>query len=134
MLIKILVSFGSVITAGFGVWHFFVPKLWGWYSYIAPQATELVAAIRAINVFFSLCLVLIGVADILFVYFQFRFFPLIVMLSISVILWGVRCLMQILYPQGSISPILQYGMLSAFMIVFICFLVSLLLVIFNKQI
>jgi hypothetical protein len=133
MLIKILVSFGSIITAGFGVWHFFVPKLWDWYSYIASQATELVAAVRAINIFFSLCLVLIGVADMLFVYFQPNRFPLIVMLSVSVILWAVRCLMQILYPQGSISPMLQYGMLSAFMIVLICFLASLLLVIFNKQ-
>lgn len=133
MLIKILVSFGSVITAGFGVWHFFVPKLWNWYSYINPQATELVVAVRAINVFFSLYMVLIGVADMLFVYFHSNRFPLIVMLSATVILWGVRCLMQILYPQGSISPILQYGMLFAFMIVFICFLAALLLEILKNK-
>jgi hypothetical protein len=132
-MIKILVSFGSIVTAGFGVWHFFVPKLWDWYSYISPQATELVAAVRAINVFFSLCLVLIGVADMLFVFFSPNRFSLIVMLSVSVILWGVRSLMQILFPQGSISPMLQYGMLFAFIIVFICFLVSLMFTIFNKQ-
>ena len=132
MVIKILVSFGSISTAAFGVWHFFVPKLWDWYSYISPQATELVMAVRAINVFFSLCLVLVGAADMLFVYFSPNRFSLIIILSVSVILWGVRCLLQIIYPQGSVNPMLQYGMLSAFTLIFICFLTSLLLVVFKE--
>jgi hypothetical protein len=133
MVIKILVSLGSVCTAAFGAWHFFVPQLWDWYSYISPQATELVLAVQAINVFFSLCLILVGAADMLFVYFSPNRFSLIVMLSVSVILWGVRCLLQIIYPQGSVNPILQYGMLSAFILIFICFVTSLLLVVFKKE-
>ncbi|MHB1315762.1 MAG: hypothetical protein ACYCX2_09805 [Christensenellales bacterium] len=131
-MIKILVSFGSICTTAFGVWHFFVPGLWDWYSYISPQATELVLAVRAINVFFSLCLVLVGIANMLFVYFSPNRFSLIVMLSVSVILWGTRCLLQIIYPQGSLSALLQYGMLSAFIFIFICFFISLLLVAFME--
>ena len=51
-LFKILVTFGSLASIGFGIWHFFVPRAWKWYSYINTNATELVAAVRAINVFF----------------------------------------------------------------------------------
>ncbi len=67
-LVKTLVMVGSVSSIGFGVWHFFVPTMWNWYSYIDANATELVVAIRAINVFFSLSLVLFGVVNVLFIY------------------------------------------------------------------
>lgn len=132
MAIKILVSVGSICTIAFGIWHFFVPSLWDWYSYIIPKATELVLAIRAINVFFSLCLVLIGVANMLFVYFSPNRFSLIVILGITSILWAVRSFLQIVYPQGSVNPVLQYGMLLAFISILICFLISLILVIFQN--
>ena len=62
ILAKILVTFGSSASIAFGVWHFFVPRAWKWYSYIDPNATELIAAIRAINMFFSLSLVFIFTA------------------------------------------------------------------------
>jgi len=124
MLIKILTTFGSTLTVAFGVWHFTVPSKWQWYDYITPSATELVLAVRAINVFFSLCLVLIGIADLIFLFFIPHKPSLAVMLALSGVLWGVRCVLQILYPQGSVNPALQYGMLAAFIIVFFCFSVS----------
>jgi hypothetical protein len=55
---KLLMSFGSAMSIGFGLWHFLVPRVWNWYSYIYESATELVLAVRAIKVFFSLSLVL----------------------------------------------------------------------------
>lgn len=131
-MVKVLVSLGSICMVVFGVWHFFVPAQWDWYSYISPQAPELVLAIHAINVFFSLCLVLIGIANILFIYFSPTRFSLVVMLAITNILWAVRCIFQIVYPQGSYSPSLQYGMLSAFILIFACFLISLFFVLFKK--
>jgi hypothetical protein len=134
MIVKILATFGSMCTVGFGIWHFFVPTQWEWYSYISPQAPELVLAVRAINVFFSLCLVLIGIANMLFVYFAPTRFALIVMFAMSSLLWAVRCFFQIIYPQGSTNPVLQYGMLSAFILVFLCFLISLSLVVIKKTI
>jgi len=64
---KLLVIFGSVVSVGFGLWHLFVPELWKWYSYIDSNAKELIIAIRAINVFFSLSLILFGILK----YFSF---------------------------------------------------------------
>jgi len=67
-LVKIFVMIGNCASIGFGVWHFFVPRLWNWYAYIDSHATELVIAVRAINVFFSLSLVLFGIINILLIY------------------------------------------------------------------
>jgi len=119
--------------AGFGVWHFFVPKAWNWYSYIAPEATELVTAVRAINVFFSLSLVLFAAADVLIVVGAKNRYASIVLLTASAVLWAVRSAMQIIYPQGSINPILQYGMLAAFVLIFACFAFAAGLAAFGKQ-
>ncbi len=126
LLVKLLVLSGSFASIGFGIWHFFVPEMWKWYSYIDINATELVAAVRAINVFFSLALVLFGVVNILFIYGdKSNRYSIIVMLSATSILWITRVVFQIIYPQGSINPILQYGMLSAFIIVSLCYIISL---------
>ena len=129
----ILSTIGSLASIGFGVWHFFVPKAWNWYSYIAPEATELVAAVRAINVFFSLSLVLFGIADLLVVFGAKNRYSSIVMLSVTAVLWAARCAMQIIYPQGSINPALQYGMLAAFVLIFACFALAALFAAFGKQ-
>jgi hypothetical protein len=117
---------GSFASVGFGIWHFFVPEMWNWYSYIDVNATELVAAVRAINVFFSLCLVLFGIVNILFIYgSKSNRYSIIVMLASTSILWMTRVAFQIIYPQGSMNPILQYGMLSAFIIIALCYIISL---------
>lgn len=127
--VKILTSLGSLVSIGFGVWHFFVPRIWNWYAYIDPSATELALAVRAINLFFSLSLVLFGLANLLVVYNapQERF-SLMVLLSTSCILWATRSIWQLLYPQGSFQTALQYGLLLIFVLVFFCFAFSLWLV------
>ncbi len=120
LLVKVLVTIGSSASVGFGMWHFFVPKAWKWYSYIDISATELVAAVRAINVFFSLSLVLFGIVNILFVYGgKSNRYSIIVMLAATCILWVTRLVFQIIFPQGSMSPVLQYGMLAAFIIFYL---------------
>jgi hypothetical protein len=132
-LVKILVMIGSCASIGFGVWHFFVPQAWKWYSYIATAATELVAAVRAINAFFSLSLVLFGVVNILLVYGdKSNRYSIIVMLAATCVLWVTRVAFQVIYPQGSLYPGLRYGMLSAFVLVALCYLISLLSVLFQK--
>ena len=132
-LVKILVMIGSSASIGFGVWHFFVPQAWKWYSYIASSATELVAAVRAINAFFSLSLVLFGVVNILLVYGdRSNRYSIIVMLAATCILWVTRVAFQVIYPQGSLYPGLQYGMLSVFVIIMLCYLISILNVLFQK--
>jgi hypothetical protein len=131
--VRILVLSGSFGSIGFGIWHFFVPEMWNWYSYIDVNATELLAAVRAINVFFSLALVLFGVVNILFIYKdKSNRYSIVVMLAVTSILWVTRVIFQIIYPQGSINPLLQYGMLSAFIIVSFCYLIPLANVVFRE--
>ena len=133
LLVKILVMIGSSASIGFGIWHFFVPKAWNWNSYIDINATELVVAVRAINAFFSLSLVLFGILNILFIYSgKSNRYSIIVMLVATCILWITRLVFQLIYPQGSMSPILQYGMLSAFIIVFLCYTISLTIIVSQK--
>jgi hypothetical protein len=127
------VIFGSSASIGLGIWHFFVPKAWMWYSYIDANATELVAAVRAINAFFSLSLVLFGIVNILLIYGdRSNSYSIIVMLAATCILWLTRLSFQVIYPQGSLYPGLQYGMLSAFMIVTLCYIISLISMLFQK--
>jgi hypothetical protein len=130
---RILVLIGSIASMGFGIWHFFVPGAWNWYAYIDRNATELVAAVRAINVFFSLSLVLIGIVNLLF---QFgdrsNRYSILVMLAATSILWMARVILQLIYPQGSLFPGLQYAMLAAFLIIFLCFIIPLLLMLLQK--
>lgn len=127
--IKILTTLGSFVSIAFGFWHFFVPKIWNWYSYIDQSATELVLAVRAINLLFSLSLVLFGLANLFVVYrIPQERFSLMVLLASSGILWATRSILQILYPQASYYPIVQYILLLTFILVFSCFTVSLWLV------
>ena len=115
LLVKYLVMIGSSASIGFGIWHFFVPKAWKWYSYIDATATELVAAVRAINVFFSLSLVLFGLMNILLIYGdRSNRYSIIVVLAATCVLWLTRVSFQVIYPQGTLYPGLQYGMLAAF--------------------
>jgi hypothetical protein len=134
LLTKILVTAASAISIGFGVWHFTVPKAWHWYSYMDAAATELSVAVWAVNVLFSLSLVLFGLVNLFLVFdSRARRYPLLVVLGASSILWLVRVLLQIVNPQGSMRPVLQYGMLAAFVFVFLCYLVSLVLVAGDKS-
>jgi hypothetical protein len=134
LLAKSLVIFGSSASIGFGIWHFFVPTAWKWYSYIDPIATELVAAVRAINAFFSLSLVLFGMVNILLIYGdKSNRYSIIVMLAATCILWLTRVAFQLIYPQGSLYPGLQYGMLSAFVIITLCYILALMMISFQKS-
>jgi len=127
-------TLGSAASIGFGIWHFFVPGMWDWYSYIDASATELVLAVRAVNVFFSLSLVLFGLMNLLMAYGQkANRYSVLVVLGATCVLWAVRVAMQVIYPQGSMSAALQYGMLSSFVLVLACYSASLALVLLGKS-
>jgi hypothetical protein len=133
ILVKILIMIGSSTSIGFGIWHFFVPKAWNWYSYIDNNATELVAAVRAINAFFSLSLVLFGVVNMLLIFGdKSNRYSIMVILAATCILWLTRVVFQVIYPQGSLYPGLQYGMLSAFVIIALCYIISLISIWFQN--
>ena len=134
LLAKILIATGSAASIGFGIWHFFVPKMWKWYSYMDAQATELIIAVKAINIFFSLTLVLFGSINLLLILGNnSNRYSLIVVLGATSLLWFTRVLLQIIRPQGSVTPILQYSMLASFIIVFLCFAIPLVVMLWNKS-
>ncbi len=67
-LVKIMATIGSSASIGLGVWHFFVHSAWNWYACMNARATNLIIAVRAVNVFFLLSLVLFGMLNLLFEY------------------------------------------------------------------
>jgi hypothetical protein len=135
LLVKTLVLIGSTVSVGFGVWHFFGPTWWDWYSYIDRSAPELVLAVRAINAFFSLSLVLFGVVNVLLVCGdRSNRYSIVVFLAAACILWLTRVVFQLVYPQGSANPVLQYGMLAAFTVVFLCYAISLFIMVSRKAV
>jgi hypothetical protein len=112
---------------------FFVPSLWKWLSYIDASATELQLALRATNFFFSLSLILFGLIDVLIVNTgKANRYSIFVVLAASTVLWAARVAMQLGYPQGSASPILQYGMLTAFIAVALCYAASAAIVLLSQ--
>jgi hypothetical protein len=124
---------GSSASISFGIWRFFVPTAWKWYSYIDSTATELVAAVRAINAFYSLSQVLFGIVNILLIYGDKpNRYSIIVMLVATCILWLTRVTFQLIYPQGLLYSGLHYGMLSAFVIITLCYIISLISLLFQK--
>lgn len=131
---KILVLVGSCASMAFGIWHFFVPKAWNWYSYVDPNATELVAAVRAINAFFSLSLVLFGAMNILLIYGdRSNRYSIVVLLAATSVLWLTRVAFQVVYPQGTLYPGLQYGMLSTFVVVTLCYTIPLIRLLLQRS-
>jgi len=133
ILIRVLILIGSASSVGFGVWHLFVPKIWKWYSYIQKDATELILAVRAINVFFSVSLILFGLlGSLITLGNKADKYASVLILSSLTIIWLLRVIMQIVYPQGSLNKYIQYGMLSAFFITFLCYAIALIVIIKRK--
>jgi hypothetical protein len=54
--IKPFYYIGLAISMAFGVWHFFVPSLYQWYSYIPNEYQNLIVGIDYTNFFFALLL------------------------------------------------------------------------------
>ena len=89
----------------------------------------MVLAVTAVNIFFSLCLVLFGVMNLLMAYGnRANRYSVLVVLGATSVLWAARVGMQLVSPQGSISVVLQYGMLLAFVLVLGCYAASPVLV------
>lgn len=134
LLPKVLVTLGSAASVGFGIWHFTVPKTWAWYSYIDPKASELILAVSAINIFFSLSLVLFGLMNALLILGAgSNKYSMVIVLGATCILWLARVALQLARPQGSMNPLLQYSMTAAFIVVSFCYAISLVSVLASKE-
>ena len=64
---KKLYIIGLLLSTGAGMWHFTVPYLYKWYSYIPDAPKQIIRSIDWINYFFSLLLTGLSVILITFV-------------------------------------------------------------------
>jgi hypothetical protein len=116
---------GGAVALGFGLWHFAVPELYGWQSYVPEAPQSLVVVVAATNFFLSFTLSFVGASNIAM--------PLLADSSTpvgrywlwgNVALWTARAAYQLVKPQGSHNPLLQWGMAGAFVVTDVLFLVA----------
>jgi hypothetical protein len=116
---------GGLVTLGFGIWHFFIPSMFGWYGYLQDDPAELSRAIGASNFFLSFSLCLIGATSVSI--------PLLfadagsvntAWLWTNVGLWTARSVYQAVAPQGSQVKGLSQAMLAGFIATDLLFLFS----------
>ena len=116
---------GGAVALGFGIWHFAVPELYGWRSYVPEAPDTLVDAVAATNFFFSLSLSIFGAANVAAPFLGDSSTPAgRSWLWANVGLWTTRALYQIIKPQGTHNPALQWGMTGAFVATDLLFLAA----------
>jgi hypothetical protein len=116
---------GGLITLGFGIWHFFIPSMFGWYDYLQDDPVELSRGIGASNFFLSFSLSLIGATSVAFP----SLFPdsasaNTVWLWANVGLWTARSIYQAVAPQGTQINGLAESMLAGFIVTDLLFIFS----------
>jgi len=116
---------GGLITLGFGIWHFFIPSMFGWYDYLQDDPAELTRGVGASNFFLSFSLSLIGATSVALP----SLFPdsgsaNTAWLWANVGLWTARSIYQAVAPQGSQVPGLAQSMLAGFIVTDLLFIFS----------
>lgn len=111
-----------VFSTIIGIWHFFVPYLFDWYSYIPNIPDLLRVSIDWINFFFSLLLV--GISIILYIQRQKLFEgskEVLVLYGFFVFVWTCRLGITFIHNWGYDMTLLMYSIL--FVVEFILALV-----------
>jgi len=122
---KILYIIGLLLSACIGIWHFTVPYLYKWYSFIPNAPIEIIRSIDWINYFFSLFLT--GLSVILLVYKNKIFNKnkeILVFYGFLVFVWLNRIFITILLPMN--YNVMFFGQLIGFIIIFIIQLIPLI--------
>lgn len=119
--IRLILTFGLVISTIVGILHFFVPYAFAWYSYIPNAPQEILVSIDYINFFFSLMLT--GVS-LLLLRFRQRIFEgspeMISFYFFFVFTWFCRVVITIFIPWPSaLQTWLMVGFSTEFMITLI---------------
>jgi hypothetical protein len=116
---------GGLITMGFGIWHFLIPSMFGWYDYLEDDPGELSRAIGASNFFLSFSLSLIGATSVAIPSLFPDSGPVnTAWLWANVGLWTARSIYQAVAPQGSPIPGLAQSMLAGFIVTDLLFIFS----------
>ena len=96
---KTLYSIGLILSAVVGIWHFSVPYLFQWNSYISSEYKSLIVGIDWIKFFFSL---LLTGYSLLLLLFRRKIFSgnkeLLVMYAFMVFVWFCRVTITFIDP------------------------------------
>ncbi len=126
--LRIAVFIGGIITLGFGIWHFFVPTLYDWGSYMVLLPDELMRGILATNFFLGFSLSIVGALTIIMCIWLWKNLAVMrLWVWTMVLLWAVRFGYQALNPQGQMVPGLAVVMLIIFGLTDLCFLIPALM-------
>jgi len=118
---KILFFIGLSLSTGVGIWHFFVPYLYQWYSYIPEDYKSLYVAIDWTNFFFSL---LLTGYSLLLIILNKKIFSknkeLLIMYGFMVFVWFCRVAITFINPWP-LEPVVwaAYGQQIAAFVIFI---------------
>jgi len=120
-IIKILYIIGLFLSALVGVWHFTVPYLYQWYSYIPNEYENLIVSIDYVNFFFSL---LLTGHSLLLVYFRKKIFignkEWLIMYGFMVFVWLCRGVITFIEPIPlEPSAIAAYGQQIGSFVIFV---------------
>jgi hypothetical protein len=130
---KIIYLIGLSLSTGIGIWHFIVPYLHNWYSYIPDAPPEIIVSINYVNYFFSLLLT--GVSIILIVLRKEVFAKnraALTFYGFLVFIWLNRIAITIYMPWPN-NVSFTVGLIFIFAIIFVLQLIPLVYVFRNKQ-
>ena len=119
--IKLLYYIGIALSMLVGIWHFFVPYMFQWYSYIPNEYGNLIVGIDWTNFFFSLLLTGISLLLILFCNKVFNGNgELFVFYGFLIFVWFCRVIITFIEPWP-LEPIAwaAYGQQIAAFVIFI---------------
>ena len=115
--IKIIIIISLVISTLVGLWHFFVPYLYEWYSYIPEAPRAIIVSIDWINFLFSL---LLSGNSIILILFRKKLFKgdsiLLTYYGFLVGVWFCRIVITIVHPWN--YDFMLVGQLVVFIVIF----------------
>ena len=130
---KVFYYIGVLMSMLMGVWHFFVPRMFQWYSYIPREYEVLVVSINWVNLCFSL--LLSGISLILLLWHKKVLAcnqEAITIYGFLVIVWIFRVIIAIINPCPPEANVwLSYGQFAASVFIMIMLLVP--FVVIKKQ-
>lgn len=133
--VKTLYYTGLGLSLLVGIWHFFVPYMFQWYSYIPEQYENLTVGIDWVNFFFSLLLT--GLSAILILMGKKMFaknHETMVFYGFSVFVWLARVVVALVHPWP-VEPNAwaSYGQLIASIVIFVIQLIPLLVLTLRER-
>jgi len=125
---------GLSLSTLVGLWHFTVPYLYQWYSYIPNEYKSLMVGIDWINFFFSL---LLSGYSLLLIIMRKKVFgkdkEILIMYGFMVFVWFCRVIITFIDPWP-IEPVawVSYGQQIASFVIFLLLLIPFVYLLLNR--